>query len=111
MEWWWLVVTAILWLIGFGILMTGLRLTKENHEKKSVLDHSMHFPALGNFSLFGFIFDIMSSFIYGVIMKYSPWWLVQAFLILLACLFFYWGVVAIIKLVHLNALTFSTVQT
>jgi hypothetical protein len=100
MEWLWLVLTVILWLVGSGILFSGLRLTKENHEKKSLLEHSTHFPSLGNFSLFGFIFDIVSSFIYGAIMKYSPWWLAKTFLILLACLFFYWGVLAIIKFVH-----------
>ncbi|SDN67437.1 hypothetical protein SAMN04487897_10439 [Paenibacillus sp. yr247] len=99
MEWWWLVVTAVLWLIGFGILLTGLRLTKENHEKKGVIEHSAAFPSFGNFSLLGFIFDIVSSLIYGVIMKYSPWWLAKTFLILLACLFFYWGFLAITKLI------------
>jgi hypothetical protein len=100
MEWWWLVLTAILWLVGCGIMLKGLRLTKENHENKSLLEHSTHFPSLGNFSIFGFIFDMVSSFIYGVIMKYSPWWLAKTFLILLASLFFYWGVLALIKLVH-----------
>jgi hypothetical protein len=95
MEWWRLVVTAILWLIGGGILLTGLGLTKENHEKKSLLDHSTAFPSLGNFSLFSFIFDIVSSFMYGVFMKYSPWWLCKTILILLACLFFYWGFLSI----------------
>lgn len=98
MEWWRLVITAILWLIALGILLTGLRLTKENHEKKGAIDHSASFPSIGNLSLLGFIFDIVSSLIYGVIMKYSPWWLAKTFLILLACLFFYWGVLAITKL-------------
>lgn len=100
MEWWWLVVTVILWLVGLGILLTGLRLTKENHEKKGVIEHSTAFPSVGNFSLLGFIFDIVTGLIYGVTMKYSPWWLAKTFLILLACLFFYWGVLAIFKLVH-----------
>jgi hypothetical protein len=100
MEWWWLVVTAILWLVGGSMLLTGLRLAKEDYEKKSLLDHSTNFPSFGNFSLFGFIFDIVSSLIYGVVMKYSPWWLAKTFVILLACLFFYWGVLALIKLVH-----------
>ncbi|WP_156157955.1 hypothetical protein [Gordoniibacillus kamchatkensis] len=100
MKWWWLIAVVICWSIGFGILITGLRLTKENHEKKGVLEHSANFPSLGDLSLLGFIFDIVSSFIYGVFMKYSPWWLAKTFLISLACLFFYLGILSIIKLVH-----------
>ncbi|MDB5056040.1 MAG: hypothetical protein JWM44_4090 [Bacilli bacterium] len=98
MEWMWLVLTALAWFFGVSILLSGLRLTKESHNEKSLLDHSKNLPSLGDFSLFGFIFDIISSLIFGVFMKYSPWWLAKTFLILLACLFFYLGALAIMKL-------------
>jgi hypothetical protein len=98
MQWWWLVLAALAWLIGIIILLSGFRLTKESHKEKSLLEHSNSLPSLGDFSLFGFIFDIISSLIFGAFMKYSPWWLAKTFLILIACLFLYLGALAIMKL-------------
>jgi hypothetical protein len=97
MQWWQVVIAALAWLFGIIILLYGLRLTKESQKEKSVLDYSNHFPSVGNFTFFGFLFDIIASLFFGLFMKYTPWWLAKSFLILLACLFFYLGALVIMQ--------------
>jgi hypothetical protein len=95
MQWWQVAIAALIWFVGILILLYGLHLTKESQKENSAFDYSTHFPALGDFSIFGFLFDIISSLIFGLFMKYTPWWLSKSFLILFACLFFYLGILVI----------------
>lgn len=98
MHWWWLILTALAWLLGAITLTFALGITKETHEKNSVFDYASGVPSLGSFSIPGLLFDLIFSFTIGLILKYSPWWLAKTLIILVACGFFYLGFLAMMQL-------------
>lgn len=99
MEWWWLILTAMALYFSINIFRYGLQINKGTHEKKSIFDYAKNAPALSlSFSIFGFIIEIIFSLTFGVIMRYSPWWLAKILIFLIASVLFYLGVLAIMKM-------------
>jgi hypothetical protein len=98
MKWWLLIITALLWILGGFILTFGLSITNETHKRRSIFDYASEVPILGDFSIFGFIFDLLFSLTIGLILKISPWWLAKTLIFLVACGFFYLGILVLLQL-------------
>jgi putative Mn2+ efflux pump MntP len=94
-HWLQLAGAVIIWLIGVVILTSGLKIKKESHKNKRVSDYSPSL-GLGDFSIAGFIFDLIFSLSVGLIMKYSPWWFAKTLAIATGCGILYVGFLVLV---------------
>lgn len=97
MAWVLLLLTAIAWFFGVVTLKFGLQINEQTHQGKNVFDYAPTGIA-GDFSIIGFIIDILFSLTIGVILKYSPWWIAKSLTIIVSCIFFLLGILALIKI-------------
>lgn len=81
MNWFWAIFC---WLISLTAIGYGFYLTKEVHEKRSVIDYSVK-PNFFNISsdtvigwIFGAIVGIIFGLFVGLFFKILPWWLARS---------------------------------
>lgn len=72
---WYLIIPITTCLIAFHLLIKAFRITKETHNKKTLLEYS---PILGVN-----IIEILFSLTLGLIIKTLPWWLAKIVIILI----------------------------
>ncbi|UOF91972.1 hypothetical protein LSG31_06975 [Fodinisporobacter ferrooxydans] len=92
--WGWLLVTGLIWLIGFSIIKYSLRISKETQKNQRVLDYAPKLTWLGG-GIAGFILEIIVSLIIGIFVKLLPWWFSKTIGLLTGCWFFYLGILAL----------------
>ena len=101
MIWFFVLLTLLAWLISLGLFNFALKIDKETHKDKSVFDYTTDF-SLSDWSIIGFVFDLIFSFTIGMILKYSPWWLAKTLVFIVSACFFILGVLAIFKIFTLH---------
>lgn len=97
MDWFFILLALLAWLLSFILFKFAFKIDKETHKDKSVLDYTASF-SLSDWSIIGFIFDIIFSLTIGVILKYSPWWLAKTLVFIVSACFFILGVLAVFKI-------------
>ena len=96
MAWVLILLTAIAWFFGVVTLKFGLQINEKTHQGKNVFDYT---PGLaGDLSIIGFIIGLLFNITIGVILKYSPWWIAKSLTIIVACIFFLLGILALTKI-------------
>ncbi|KGK90960.1 hypothetical protein DP73_05780 [Desulfosporosinus sp. HMP52] len=97
MDLFFILLALLAWLLSFILFKFAFKIDKETHKDKSVLDYTTTF-SLSDWSIIGFIFDIIFSLTIGVILKYSPWWLAKTLVLIISVFFFILGVLAVFKI-------------
>jgi len=95
--WFFILLTLLAWGISLFLFNFASKINKEIHHKKSVLDYT-NFFAFGDWTVIGFLFDILFGFTIGIILKFSPWWLAKTLVFIVGAVFFVLGLFACIKI-------------
>ncbi|MGD6831243.1 hypothetical protein ACQCT5_03710 [Sutcliffiella halmapala] len=87
---WVYVGVTILFLIGFSIIVWGLRLTKDEHKKEKYVDDTAAYN-------YGAV-ETVVLFLLSLLLKYLPYWLIRRVVILFGLAIIVMGVLIVLSI-------------